>query len=55
MASLERIDKIKSELLSAKQSLHEADNWTLMTTDIEEVWTGVNDLREITNNCILIY
>ncbi|KAL1448002.1 hypothetical protein WDU94_003694, partial [Cyamophila willieti] len=27
MASLERIDKIKSELLSAKQSLHEADNW----------------------------
>ncbi|KAL1461335.1 hypothetical protein WDU94_013241 [Cyamophila willieti] len=38
MASLERIDKIKSELLSAKQSLHEADNWTLMTTDIEEIF-----------------
>lgn len=38
MASLERIDKIKSELLSAKQSLHEADNWTLMSTDIEEIF-----------------
>lgn len=38
MASLERIDKIKSELLAAKQSLHEADNWTLMTTDIEEIF-----------------
>ena len=37
MASLERIDKLKTELQAAKQALHEADNWTVLATDLEEV------------------
>lgn len=30
MATLERLDKIKTQLEGAKQGLHEADNWTLL-------------------------
>lgn len=37
MASLERIDRVKTELQVAKEALHEADNWTVLATDIEEV------------------
>lgn len=29
MTMLERIDRIKSDLQLAKESLHEADNWTV--------------------------
>ncbi|RZF43006.1 hypothetical protein LSTR_LSTR017680 [Laodelphax striatellus] len=38
MASLEKIDRIKTDLQTAKEALHEADNWTLLATDIEEVF-----------------
>ncbi|XP_067003846.1 conserved oligomeric Golgi complex subunit 7 [Anabrus simplex] len=38
MAALERIDQIKTELQAAKQALHEADNWTVLASDLEEVF-----------------
>ena len=37
MAVVERLDKIKTVLQTAKQSLHEADNWTVLATEIEDV------------------
>jgi hypothetical protein len=37
MKVLERIDRIKMQLQAAKQALHEADNWTVLATDLEEV------------------
>ena len=37
MATLEHIDGIKTRLQAAKQALHEADNWSLLATDLEEV------------------
>jgi hypothetical protein len=37
MKMLERIDRMKMELQAAKQALHEADNWTVLATDLEEV------------------
>ncbi|XP_039281802.1 conserved oligomeric Golgi complex subunit 7 isoform X2 [Nilaparvata lugens] len=42
MASLEKIDRIKTDLQTAKEALHEADNWTLLATDIEEVFESKN-------------
>lgn len=38
MATLEKIDRIKTELQTAKQGLHEADNWTVLANDVEEVY-----------------
>lgn len=38
IASLEKIDKIKIQLVNAKQALYEADNWTVLSTDIEAVF-----------------
>jgi len=37
MAMLEKIDRIKTGLQTAKQGLHEADNWTVLANDVEEV------------------
>lgn len=37
MATLEKMDRIKTELQTAKQGLHEADNWTVLANDVEEV------------------
>lgn len=37
MAMLEKIDRIKTKLQTAKQGLHEADNWTVLANDVEEV------------------
>jgi hypothetical protein len=37
MKILERSDRIKMQLQAAKQALHEADNWTVLATDLEEV------------------
>lgn len=41
MAMLEKIDRIKTELQTAKQGLHEADNWTVLANDVEEVYGNV--------------
>ncbi|PNF30970.1 hypothetical protein B7P43_G02082 [Cryptotermes secundus] len=41
MKILERIDTLKTELQIAKQALHEADNWTVLATDLEEVLVNV--------------
>lgn len=38
MAMLEKIDRIKTDLQNAKQGLHEADNWTVLANDVEEVY-----------------
>lgn len=42
MATLEKIDRIKTELQTAKQGLHEADNWTALANDVEEVCESYN-------------
>jgi len=42
MAMLEKIDRIKTELQTAKQGLHEADNWTVLANDVEEVYENSN-------------
>lgn len=41
MATLEHLDRIKNGLQSAKQALHEADNWTVLAGDLEEVLHSV--------------
>lgn len=41
MATLEKIDRIKTELQTAKQGLHEADNWTVLANDVEEVYIKI--------------
>ncbi|XP_066586605.1 conserved oligomeric Golgi complex subunit 7 [Prorops nasuta] len=46
--SLERIDRIKTSLERAKQGLHEADNWTLLANDVEEVFES-GDTQAIAN------
>lgn len=38
METLEKLDQMKTELQRAKQALHEADNWTVLATDIEDVF-----------------
>uniref|UniRef100_A0A023EY93 Conserved oligomeric Golgi complex subunit 7 n=2 Tax=Triatoma infestans TaxID=30076 RepID=A0A023EY93_TRIIF len=42
MAILEKLDKMKMELQTAKQALHEADNWTVLANDIEDVFETHN-------------
>ncbi|XP_078039653.1 conserved oligomeric Golgi complex subunit 7 isoform X2 [Augochlora pura] len=48
MATLERIDKIKTDLQNAKQGLHEADNWSVLANDVEEVFES-GDVEAIAN------
>ena len=50
MKILERIDSIKMELQAAKQALHEADNWTVLATDLEEVSNEYNNNNNNNNN-----
>lgn len=51
MATLERIDRVKTELQVAKEALHEADNWTVLATDIEEVFETHN-IEQIANKLV---
>lgn len=37
ISTLEKLDKIKTELQAKKQGLHEADNWTVLANEVEEV------------------
>ncbi|XP_043460976.1 conserved oligomeric Golgi complex subunit 7 isoform X2 [Leptopilina heterotoma] len=46
IAVLERIDRIKTDLQTAKQGLHEADNWTVLANDVEEVFES-GDIENI--------
>ncbi|XP_031770996.1 conserved oligomeric Golgi complex subunit 7 isoform X3 [Apis florea] len=48
MATLEKIDKIKTDLQTAKQGLHEADNWSVLANDVEEVFES-GDVEAIAN------
>ncbi|OAD53599.1 Conserved oligomeric Golgi complex subunit 7, partial [Eufriesea mexicana] len=48
MATLEKIDRIKTDLQTAKQGLHEADNWSVLATDVEEVFES-GDVEAIAN------
>ncbi|XP_015429189.1 PREDICTED: conserved oligomeric Golgi complex subunit 7 [Dufourea novaeangliae] len=48
MTTLERIDRIKTDLQNAKQGLHEADNWSVLATDVEEVFES-GDVEAIAN------
>ncbi|XP_076294187.1 conserved oligomeric Golgi complex subunit 7 [Lasioglossum baleicum] len=48
MATLERIDRIKTDLQNAKQGLHEADNWSVLANDVEEVFES-GDVEAIAN------
>lgn len=56
MATLEKIDRIKTELQTAKQGLHEADNWTVLANDVEEVYIKipVDFLTHIVIECVMI-
>lgn len=54
MAMLEKIDRIKTELQTAKQGLHEADNWTVLANDVEEVRVSIRlpiIILRHTDNC----
>lgn len=51
MATLEKIDRVKTELQVAKEALHEADNWTVLATDIEEVFETRN-IEQIANKLV---
>ncbi|KAF2904970.1 hypothetical protein ILUMI_01213 [Ignelater luminosus] len=42
LKSLEKLDKIKTQLSDAKQGLHESDNWTVLANDLEEVFDSKN-------------
>ncbi|CAL7939223.1 unnamed protein product [Xylocopa violacea] len=48
MTTLERIDRIKTDLQTAKQGLHEADNWSVLANDVEEVFES-GDIGAIAN------
>ncbi|XP_031848489.1 conserved oligomeric Golgi complex subunit 7 isoform X3 [Nomia melanderi] len=48
MATLERMDRIKTDLQTAKQGLHEADNWSVLANDVEEVFES-GDVEAIAN------
>lgn len=37
LSDLSRLDNIKIELLKAKQAIQEADKWTLLANEIEDV------------------
>lgn len=52
MAMLEKIDRIKTELQTAKQGLHEADNWTVLANDVEEVYENFTIFNMIYDNYI---
>lgn len=41
VTKLKKIDRLKSTLENVKQALHEADNWSILASDIEEVRTNV--------------
>lgn len=46
--SLERLDRIKTQLETAKRGLHEADNWSALANDVEEVFES-GDIEVIAN------
>ncbi|XP_017793947.1 PREDICTED: conserved oligomeric Golgi complex subunit 7 [Habropoda laboriosa] len=48
MATLERMDRIKTDLQTAKEGLHEADNWSVLANDVEEVFES-GDIEAIAN------
>lgn len=51
IASLERIDKIKTELKKAEEALHEADNWTMLSNDVKAAFE-TRDIDVITNKLV---
>ena len=38
MQTLVTLDTLKGRLVASSQALHEADNWTTISSDIEEVF-----------------
>lgn len=38
MASLEKLDNLKTRLVSTSEALQEADKWTSLAKDIEQVF-----------------
>ncbi|XP_046996397.1 conserved oligomeric Golgi complex subunit 7 isoform X1 [Schistocerca americana] len=51
MATLEHIDHLKTQLQAAKQALHEADNWTILATDMEEAFES-GDMERIASKLV---
>lgn len=51
MTTLERLDRIKTNLQIAKQSLHEADNWSVLANEVEEVTDRLNFLTVYLRLC----
>ncbi|XP_065220959.1 conserved oligomeric Golgi complex subunit 7 [Planococcus citri] len=48
VSTLEKLDRVKNTLENVKQALHEADNWSILASDIEESFDRGN-LEEITS------
>lgn len=42
ISTLERLDNIKMSLQLAKQGLQEADNWSVLANDVEEVYLSIH-------------
>lgn len=43
MQTLVKLDTLKGRMVASSQALREADNWTTLSTDIEEVQSVVHD------------
>ena len=52
MQSLVALDTLKERLAASSQALKEADNWTTLSTDIEEVIIILYQLL-LENNCTI--
>ncbi|XP_046385615.1 conserved oligomeric Golgi complex subunit 7 [Ischnura elegans] len=51
MVMPERLDRLKTKMLTAKQALHEADNWTALSADLEEVFES-GDMESIASKLV---
>ncbi|KAG8232847.1 hypothetical protein J437_LFUL012651, partial [Ladona fulva] len=51
MVMPERLDRLKTKMLTAKQALHEADNWTALSADLEEVFES-GDMEKIASKLV---
>ena len=51
ISSLEKIDRVKMELMKYKEALHEADKWTMLSNDIKAA-LDVRDIDTVTSKVL---
>ncbi|CAG9855604.1 unnamed protein product [Phyllotreta striolata] len=49
--TIEQLDSMQNKLISAKQGLHESDNWTVLVNDLEDVFDSKN-IEAISNKIL---